>query len=112
MWDPLAMLLITFIVMSVVSVVGVVLMYLAKNEKLKKGIFYFLCIWGMVITWCNILTIPEMLVGTMLLAFGLGALSVIALLIQLCLKKENKFTVARILVTISVVAGMIDCFLI
>lgn len=27
-------------------------------------------------------------------------------------KKENKFEIARILVVISVVAGMIDCFLI
>lgn len=112
MWDPLGMLVITFAVMSVVSVIGIILMYLVKNEKVKRGIFYFLTIWGMIVAWCNVLSIPDMWLGSMLLAWGLGALSVMALLIQLCLKKENKFTIAKVLVTISIIAGMIDCFII
>ena len=111
MMDPLGALVITFIVMSVISVIGVILLYLARGEKIKKGVFYFLTLWGMIIAWCNVLGIPEDWVGEIILAWILGGLSVIALLIQLCLKKENKFQIARILVTISVVAGMIDCFI-
>lgn len=112
MWDPLGMLVITFIVMSVVSVIGLTLIYLLKNEKVKKGIFYFLCVWGMIITWCSVLATPEYMLGSIFITFGIGAMSVVALLLQICVKKENTFTITRILVTISVIAGMIDCFMI
>ena len=40
MMDPLGALVILFVVMSVVSVIGILLMYLTKEEKVKKGIFY------------------------------------------------------------------------
>lgn len=110
--DPLAALVITFMVMSLVSVVGVILLYAVKNEKFKKGMLYFLAIWGMVIAYCSVLGTPEYMLGPVVVAWLLGGLSVAALLIQVCMKNEKKFQIARILVTISVVAGMIDCFLI
>jgi len=44
MMDSLALLVIVFMVMSLVSVVGVILLYAVKNEKFKKGMFYFLAI--------------------------------------------------------------------
>ncbi len=111
MFDALGALVITFVVMSVISVIGVVMLYLAKSEKIKKGMFYFLSVWGMVVAYCNILSVSLLGTEEILLAGALGILSVIALLIQLCLKKENKFKIARILVTVSVVAGMLDCFI-
>lgn len=109
--DPLGMLVITFVVMTVISIIGVLLLYLAKNEKVKKVIFYLLTVWGIVVAYCNVISDPLYWTGSIVRAWGLGALSVIALLIQLCMKKESRFKIARILVTISVVAGMIDCFL-
>lgn len=112
MLDPLGALVIAFIVMTVVSVIGVVLLHLSKNEKLQKGFFYFLAIWGMIITYCSVRSTPGYMMGEILVSWAIGALSVVALLIQLCSKKENRFKIAKILVTISVVAGMIDCFLI
>ena len=54
MMDPLGALVILFVVMSVVSVIGILLMYLTKEEKVKKGIFYFL------IAWINVKGIPPM----------------------------------------------------
>lgn len=112
MLDPLGALVITFVVMAVISVIGVVLLHLSKNEKLQKGLFYFLAVWGMIITYCSVISTPGYMTGELMISWGLGALSVIALLIQLCSKKVNKFKIAKILVTISVVAGMIDCFVI
>lgn len=50
--------------------------------------------------------------GEIVIAWALGALSVVALLIQFCMKSENKFKIARILVTVSVVVGMLDAFMI
>lgn len=112
MMDALALLVITFMVMSLVSVVGVILLYATKNEKIKKGMFYFLAIWGMIIAYCGVLSTPDYMLGEIIISWLLGGLSVIALLIQLCTKKEKRFLIARILVTISVVAGIIDCFMI
>lgn len=112
MMNPLDALVITFLVMSVLSVIGVSLLYLAKNEKIKKGIFYFLAIFGMIIAWCNVAGIPDAWFGEIFLAWMLGGLSVVALLLQLCTKWEHRTKIARILVTVSVVVGMLDTFII
>ena len=112
MLDSLAALVIAFMVMSLVSVVGVVLIYLVKNEKVKNGLFYFLTVWGMIIAYCGVRSTPSYMLSQVIITFAIGALSVVALLVQLCMKSEKKFQIARILVTISVVAGMIDCFMI
>lgn len=110
--DPLAAMLITFMVMSLVSIIGVILLYAVKNEKIKKGMFYFLAIWGMVIAYCGVLSTPKYMVGDTIVSWLFGGLSVAALLIQLCMKNEKRFLIARILVTVSIVAGMISCFMI
>ena len=112
MMDSLALLVITFMVMSLVSVVGIILLYAVKNEKFKKGMFYFLAIWGMIVAYCSVLSTPEYMLGSVIISWLLGGLSVAALLIQLCTRNEKRFQIARVLVTISVAAGMIDCFMI
>ena len=111
MLDALSLLVIAFAVMTVVSLVGVVLLFLLKNQKVNKGVFYFLAVWGIIIAFCNVRSIPPYMTGEILLALLLGLLSVVALLVQLCMKKENKYKIAKVLVTLSVVAGMIDCFM-
>lgn len=111
MMNPLDMLVIVFVAMSVISMAGLLIFYLSKSEKVQKGIFYFMAIFGMMIAWLNANMIPPYMTGELILAWGLGALSVIALLVQLCMKSENKFKIAKILVTISVVVGMIDAFM-
>ena len=111
MFDPLALLVIVFIAMSIVSIVGVVLLYLSKSKKVKKGIFYFLAVWGMIIAYCNVSSIPIYMTGEIILAVGLGLLSVMAIVIHLFSKSEKKFGITKVLVTLSVVAGMVDCFL-
>ena len=108
--DPLGALVITFFVMSIVSIGGMVLLYLSKNEKLKKGVFYFLAAWSMVVMYCGILMSDGFFFANGPVALVLGALGIAGVLIQLISKKENKFKLARILVTISVVAGMVNCF--
>ena len=109
--DPLGALVITFFVFSIITIIALALMYLLRNEKMKKGILFFMVGWSLVLTWCNFLMkgfwtecIPFILL--------IGVLGIAALLFYLLSKKENKFMVARILVTISVVAGLVNCFLI
>ena len=111
MMNPLDMLVIVFVVMSVISLAGLAAIYIVKNEKVQKGLFYFLVIFALVIAWMNIAMIPDYMLGELLLAGALGTLSVAAVVIQFCMKNDNKFKIARILVTVSVVAGMIDAFM-
>ena len=109
--DPLGALVITFFAMSIISIAGIVLLYLSKNEKLKKVLLYFLSVWGIVVAYCGILS-SGFFISDALPAIGFGALGLAGLLVQLISKKENKFRIARILVTISVAAGMVNCFFI
>ena len=110
--DPLGALVVTFFAMSIISIAGMVLLYLSKNEKLKKGLLYFFTAWSIVIAYCGILVSDGFYFINGGIALVLGALGIAGLLFQLLSKKENKFQIARILVTISVVAGMANCFFI
>lgn len=108
--DPLGALVITFFVMSIISVISLVLLFIAKNEKLKKRLFYFLSVWAVIIAYCNVRSLPGYWIGEIMLAFAIGALGIAGLLFNLISKKENKFQIASIMVAVSVAAGMIDCF--
>lgn len=110
--DPLGALVVTFFVMSIISIISLVLLYLLKNERGKKGLLYFLSVWGVIIAYCGVLSTPPYMMGEILITLAIGGMAIGALLFQLLSKKENKFQIARVLVTISVVAGMIDCFMI
>ena len=112
MLDSLALLVIVFLVMIVVSAIGIIAIYLVRNETIRKGLLYFLSVFGMFVAYCAVRSTPSYMTGSILISLGFGLLSVIAVLIQLCMKRENKFQIARILATVSVVAGMIDCFMI
>ena len=109
--DPLGALVVTFFVMGIISIAGVVLMYLLKNEKLQKAFLYALSMWGVVVAYCGVLSTGGF-ISESLMSILFGVLGVGGILIQMFSKKENKFQIARIMVTISVVAGMIDYFLI
>lgn len=105
-------LVIVFMVMTGVSVLGLIFMYLVKNEKLKKVVFYILSILGMAIAWMNAMSTPASYMHESIIGWGFGALSVLALLIQVCGKDEKKFQIARLMVTVSVIAGMLNLFVI
>ncbi len=110
--DPLGALVITFFTMSIISIVAVALLYLSKNDKLKKVLLYFLSAWSVVVAYCGVLSTGGFAFSDGLFSIVFGLIGITAPFIQLISKNENRFQIARILVTISVVAGMVDCFLI
>ena len=110
MLNSLDALVITFFAMSFISILGVILMFLTKNKQRKKGIFYGLSIWGLVIAFCNVQTHFSYMVGGIAFAIALGLLAVAAVLIQKFGNSGNRFKAAQILTAISVVAGMADTF--
>lgn len=110
--DPLGALVITFFAMSIVSIVAVALLYLSKNDKVKKGLLYFLSVWAVILSYCGVLSTPEYLMTEILISLAWGVMGIAGLLTQLISKNENKFQIARVLITIAIIAGMIDCFMI
>ena len=108
----LGLLLVLFMVMSIISVMGLVLLFLLKGEKGQKAVFYFMAVWGMVIAWMTANSYPTNYIKEQLIAWAFGALAVIALLVQICGKSERSFLTAKVLVAASVVLGMVALFVI
>ena len=53
MLNSLDLLIYVFIAMTVLSIIGVVLQFAVKNEKVKKGSFYFAAALGAVLSIFN-----------------------------------------------------------
>lgn len=102
------LLLIMFIVLAVVSGLGIAFLYLSKNPKVKTGLFYFLAIWSMLIAFINATSHPSNYITQQIIAWGLGFLAVIAIFIKV--KNPNKATLANLLVTASAVFSLVDLF--
>ena len=83
----LGILLILFVLMSVISVLGLLLMYLVKDEKKKNLIFYVMAVWGMAVAVMGAVSLPSNYVVSQAAAWGLGGLSVIALIVNMAGKK-------------------------
>ncbi len=106
----LGILLILFVLMSVISVLGLLLMYLVKDEKKKNLIFYVMAVWGMAVAVMGAVSLPSNYVVSQAAAWGLGGLSVIALIVNMAGKKESAGRAARLLVTVSVIIGVLKIF--
>ena len=107
----LGSLLILFVSMSVISILGIGLLYLLKDEKKKRVVFYALAVWGMLISAFSATSQPTNMVYQQLIAWGFGFLSVIGILVNVKAKNDASYNIARILVVLSVVLGVLKLFL-
>ncbi|MDD6435463.1 MAG: hypothetical protein PUF77_03615 [Clostridiales bacterium] len=106
----LGLLLVLFMVMSVISVIGTVLMFLLKENKWQKAVFYFMSVWGMVVAWMAADSYPTNFIRNQLIAWAFGALAVIAIFVQICVGGRKAFLAARFLTVASVFLGMTILF--
>ena len=111
MFTSLDLLVLVFIGMTGFSLLAILLMFLIRHDLVKKIFFYFLTIQGMLLSWFNALSTPSDYLGEIVLGWGLGIMSVAALLLQICGKSEKKFKIAQVLVTASVIFGLGNLFL-
>ena len=107
MMNPLDMLIILFMGLSGLSLLGIVLMYVLKDEKKQKWMFYFLVAMGLIIAGNSMMMVPAYMVGELAIRGLLGVLGIAALLVQLKGKKANSFLTAKLMVTASVLVGLI-----
>ena len=112
MMNSLDLLIIVFMAMTVVSLLAICLMFLVKHPTVKKIAFYFLALFGMAVAVLNHLMTPFTFPGELAIGWGLGGLSVAALLMSLLGKSEKVTKAAPILVAVSVVAGMLNAFIV
>ena len=75
----LGLLMIMFVAMSVISIGGVILLFLLRNEKVKKGIYYFMTAWAMFVAIYSATGMPVNYVMQQVIAWGIGFLSVAGL---------------------------------
>ena len=111
MFTNLDWLILAFMVISGVSLFALLLMFLIKNQKAKKIAFYFAAVIGMGVSWINALCTPGFYMEEILLGWGFGAMSVIAVFLEILSKSEKKSKIARILVLLSVLLGMWNAFI-
>ena len=114
MLNSLDALIIVFIAMAVLSIIGVVLQFAVRNEKIQKVSFYFAAALGAVLGIFKYLSTPltGLYTGQIVIGFGLAALAIAAVVLQLVKKDEKSFKLAKILVAVSVIGGMISTFMI
>ena len=108
--NALGALVILFAAMSVISALALLIMLLVKDEKKKKILCYFLGIWGMLIAWMSADSLPSNYIVQQIIAWGFGVLGVVGLLIQICGKSSKHAVIARVLVSLSVVLGLLYLF--
>lgn len=107
----LGLLLILFMVMSIISVVGLLLLFLLKGEKAQKIVFYFMALLGMFIAWMTATSYATNQIKEQMISWGFGALAVVAVLVRLCSKSKNAALAAKLLAAASVVLGMVALFI-
>lgn len=110
--SALAFLLILFIILSIVSVVGIIFLFLTKNSNIKRGVLYFLSVLGMIIAYMNATSNASNYISNQLVAWAFGFLSIAAIILQLVKKTDKTLLISSLLTTASVVFSMVDLFLI
>lgn len=101
-------LLILFVVLAVVSGLGISLLYLLKNQKAKNALFYFVAVWSMLIAVINATSLPSNYILEQIIAWGIGFLAVIAIVVKVV--KPAKVNVAYLLASASAILGLLDLF--
>ena len=107
----LGILMMLFIGMSVISILAITMMYLLKNEKAKKGMFYFTAVWGMAIAVLSYTALPQNFGGEQVAVWIIGFLSVAGIIVHIKSKTKAQYLTAYTLAALSVVIGMIKLFI-
>ena len=98
-------LLIIFIALAVAVGLGVTFLFLAKNKKVQTVLFYFVAILGMIIAMMSATSYPSNYVIPQVIAWVFGFLAIAGIVI-----KNKDATLAKWLVTLSAVLGLLQLF--
>lgn len=91
----------------VISVAGLLLMYLVRNETVKKYIFYIMAVWGILISVISAPSLPVNWIFMRAAAWAAGFLGIAGIVVSIAGRTRKHRLFAFLLVTISVVAGAV-----
>ena len=109
--DSLFTLVVLFVLCIVVSILGAILLFFIRNRKIQNAVFFALSCWSFFISYVNAISIPMVYMGQQMLAWIFGFLSAAALLLRYAGKKESRFVISNILVTVSIVSSALGVLL-
>ena len=98
-----------FVIMSVISIAGLVLLLIIKNEKANRAILYIMAAWGILIGVMNVTALPINWIMWRAFAGACGLAGLAGGIVRFIAKEDLK-TVSVLLTMISVLAGMIMLF--
>ena len=105
-------LVILFLGLAVLSVLSIVMMFAVKNTVVRKVFFYIAAAIGLYTAYAGFITTWPMFANQSYLAIIFGACAIIAVILERTSKyNEKRFSLARVLVTLAVVVGMINSFM-
>lgn len=102
----MGLLLIIFIVIAVVSSISIASLYFVKDPRSNNIIFTCTVAMGILISYLNMTSLPSNFVFSRIVAGLFGILAIIGVL----LKFKKRDHAAKLLVTASVVLGIVQLF--
>ena len=104
----MAELLIMFVALTIVSGLSIAFLFLTQNKTVQKILFYLVAILGMGIAVIGAGSYPTNYIMQQVIAWLFGFLAILGIVIKN--KSPKKDTLAKILVTLSVVLGLLKLF--
>ena len=106
----LGLLMILFVILSVISILGLILLYLVQTPARKKGMFCFLTLWGLLIAALSASSLPSNYLAARLIACTIGLLGIIGLAVYLKSESGKLHFLAHLLITAAVAGGILNMF--
>lgn len=104
----MAELLIMFVALAIVSGLSISFLFLSKNKTVQKILFYIVAILGMAIAFISANSQPTNYIIEQIIAWFFGFLAIAGIIIKH--KKSQADMMAKILVTLSVLLGLLKLF--
>lgn len=97
---------ILLLVMAVISIVSIVLLFTVKDNKINNVIFGFAVIFGILVSYLAVTSLPDNYTGTRIIAASFGVLAIIGIILRFM----QKTMISNVLVTASIVLSMLQLF--
>ena len=102
----LGILVIMYIVLCIISIVGLLALFLTKNMAARKLICFAMAIWGILLAILNAQSLPSNWILLQAFAWGFGFVGLAAFVVRV-IAKNNKQHTLPLLASASVIGGML-----
>ncbi len=103
----LGILVIMYIVLCIISIVGLLALFLTKNMAARKLICFAMAIWGILLAILNAQSLPSNWILLQAFAWGFGFVGLAAFVVRVIAKNNKQHTFAALLASASVIGGML-----